>query len=1607
MTRAYRRRETKLLEQAEPNHIALLRGGRLTKIAGVVASYAPQLGAVASAPFRGLSVSGLSGLVLGGQASTAALAVAGALTYATAADASCVADPAPTANGVICEGVVTDTIAYAGPSGFSVETSDVTTFALVDDTADAVNIDAGGDIQVDDEYAGSVFQGANGIVLSTTGSDADIAVSIQGSIEGEDGVGLSATTDGDDSSIDVTLYGDVTAATDGVVISHNGDSVDDQVYMGIMGDVTGGDNGIVITGDSAIAVFTSSDGPIVGGPGDISDPAATDNTITGTAGRGINVTRVDGSGDVLIGAENVTGGTDGIVVSTTGSGVTAVRVNGNVSGQNGQGLQIDANTGNESATGVVFGTVTGSENGVVVTQDGDGGVGLFLQGDVTGTEGVGITVSNMGTGDAVGGPGGSGYTIEEGTIVSVGKYGPPDPSAEGTDVSGGTDGIVIHTANGPTAVLVSGDVTGQAGDGIRITTGPDMPSVGPVEESGVAVIVLGDVTGADGAGITVTNYGEDTGPIGGPVYGPGFIEEGTFIAVGPKYGYGGPSIAATAPGMPMPAPATSNVTGATDGIAVHTENGPTQIAVYGDVTGQDGDGIRVTTGLGGEDVTVGVYGATSGTENGVDVNNSGTGETRIETIGAVSGDTEDGIIARNTIAGGAMTIEAGSTVTGAERGIFADHEGSGALTIEAAGDVTGTAQEGINAQTTVQSDGLSIEVAGVTGETTGINAQHRGYGDLTITATGDVTGTSYTGIFADSGSLSTNMSITTQAVNGGGFGIEARHGGDGALTITANGAVTATGDDLGKYGDAIFARNGDGTTTTITTEAAVTGYYTGIYAAHDGDGDLTITANDAVTGTNSDGIYADVDSEGDITITAQGLVTAGDDGIGVYSEGESAITIQAASITADDDGVDVETDDEDAGDVSVTVSGPIIAGDNGIDIGIEDSDATSDVTVSVANITSVENGVHIDNEGEGNTEITVGGVILAGEDGVDLDSSSGSENSITLLSGASVTGGSDSAYHAIIDRNGDTTVALMDGSTLAGSISLGGGDDFLLIGDADITAGEFFDGGDDNFTDMTVEVAGTPEEGDILAFQADQTVAGANLRNWEFIAVGDDQTLTLTDNVLTLGRSDGLSGLYLFENATLALASGDTTITGNVISEGSIDLTNDGAGDSVVVTGDFETDGGVFALDVALGDSASPADTVTIQGDATGNGLVQITNTGGVGALTSGEGIGIITVDGTNDMVLVLDSDEFSVEGDPIVTASIFGYRLVQDADDNWALSSFDTSDERIFTPTAAAVESLPSILVDVAPMRGFRDRLGGRLGRLQNVVSQNAIDLNTSRDWSQTRAVATFAEVLGQRNTVTPDSTTAGTRSAKTNTYGLVAGVDAVLSDGQPGTLYGSFSVIGAKSSSDVVADLGSRSVDTDTFGVNVSASWVGNSGVYVEGQAQLTTGDTKITDNAGTTIGEGINSRTTSVSLEVGKTTELASGLSLTPQFQLMHSVQSVDSFVDNTGTTVRFDDVKQTTARLGIEARQGLETSGGSVTVFGLANVIHDLDAASRSVVSGIELDQVGAETRFELGFGLTSDIRDNVSLSGALRYETGIDGTGEDETIKANFGLRISF
>ena len=291
---------------------------------------------------------------------------------------------------------------------------------------------------------------------------------------------------------------------------------------------------------------------------------------------------------------------------------------------------------------------------------------------------------------------------------------------------------------------------------------------------------------------------------------------------------------------------------------------------------------------------------------------------------------------------GRINIGTGGTEThGNGHALHITNHGSGATTISASGHIVGvgTAGDGIRAigsGSSMAGSLLSISVATVAGGRAGIDAEHRG-GNVSIRATGSVTGGSGDGVRvheSGSGTAGASFDLSVAAVTGGRAGIDVEHRGGGDVSIRATGAVTGQGSG----GDGIRLRNFTGDSAVTISAASVIARGTGadadaISVEQKADGGVSITVTGTVSAVGGHGIFVDNDGGGDVAINADGsgasVSRSGShkkDAIRVENAGSGTVDVSVRHASAGSGYDAIAVDSEGRGDITVTIRGTVTSG---------------------------------------------------------------------------------------------------------------------------------------------------------------------------------------------------------------------------------------------------------------------------------------------------------------------------------------------------------------------------------------------------------------------------------------------------------------------------------------------------------------------------------------------------------------------------------------------------------------------------------------------------------------------------------------------------------
>ena len=658
---------------------------------------------------------------------------------------------------------------------------------------------------------------------------------------------VAVSGSGTDTGINVAGETDVNVASGtAFTLTQSGDGAVEFVQLGL---------GSVVRAQTGAISATNA------GEGNITIIAQRAINVSGT-GTGVYAKNSDAEGDLMtieVGSVTVADG-HGVHVVQDGSGTVDIDVGGAIAGAgtNRAAIRVEAGAGDEVSVTLESGAVVGAANRDAVVETGgtatltvESGATLHGNVDLGGGGSDELVMNGLATLDKLQGVetikvGASGSATIKGTV----NAGALEFTGAGGTLSVKDDAINTHSISGDLTgggtIVLDIDVLNETGD--KFTVGGDV--TGTTTIHAVAInrgtpirIEVFDITGEVASGSVFV-------PVGGARF---TVERGTgndakkfFLATPNDCAETGSGEYTCSGTVPVAFEQSLSASGTTD-LKVTLENVTTV-----DVDSGTAFSLTQTGGTGGITFTQSANGqSVSGTQSGIVASNSGGGEISINVNGSVTGTADDGISATNDASGGGITINAGS-VFGADSGIKAVESGSGAVSIVATGSVAGTAEEGIYANTGTSGGAITVTAAAVTGSVAGIRAIASGTGAVSVEATGAVVASGTDGVGIDAATSGGALTITAASVAGAATGIKVAAAGAGNVSISASGAVTGTGSD------GIFVDHDGSGATTITVSRTVTGSADDSNAAIRTDvsagGSVTVTLSSGAsvgTGTNN------------------------------------------------------------------------------------------------------------------------------------------------------------------------------------------------------------------------------------------------------------------------------------------------------------------------------------------------------------------------------------------------------------------------------------------------------------------------------------------------------------------------------------------------------------------------------------------------------------------------------------------------------------------------------------------------------------------------------------------------------------------------------------
>ncbi|WP_080413210.1 autotransporter outer membrane beta-barrel domain-containing protein [Burkholderia ubonensis] len=513
------------------------------------------------------------------------------------------------------------------------------------------------------------------------------------------------------------------------------------------------------------------------------------------------------------------------------------------------------------------------------------------------------------------------------------------------------------------------------------------------------------------------------------------------------------------------------------------------------------------------------------------------------------------------------------------------------------------------------------------------------------------------------------------------------------------------------------------------------------------------------------------------------------------------------------------------------------------------------------------------------------------------------------------------------------------------------------------------------------------------------------------------------------GAFSAMSGFAVAGGAMLDLNGFSQTVAG-VSNSGTVHFGTT-AGTTLTVTGDYAGNDGRLVMNTALGDSSSVTDLLHVQGSTSGNTGVQIVNAQGLGALTTGDGIKVIQVDGISGGTFTQSAQ---IEAGAYVYTLYKGGTGSNATNGNWYLrstlesqsssSEASTADDssstdhsgsapagdNLTTQDAPAIQSAPIAYRPGTVGYVMTPQLNANLGfSMLGTLHRRVGDVPGAAAPQNTGADGVWGRIEGQ----TLQADAISRFSADSRSMFVQFGKDWTFArDAAGGSTHAGVTLNFGSASADFsdrmrsIVGLGTATgtVETQTQGFGGYWTRYFTDGAYADSVIQFNHYHNRYGDITGNTAGQ--NGFGVAVSEELGKAFQVARlPVAFEPQIQLAYQYLNLKGFNDNvsaiSGTTTH-----ALRGRIGFRLlRSDMEnaTKSSALTPYFTANLLRDFISPGQTVVGGTPIDTTLSRTWLDVGLGFTVSYGKHGNLYASARYEHNLGGERR-RGVSGNMGVR---
>lgn len=438
-----------------------------------------------------------------------------------------------------------------------------------------------------------------------------------------------------------------------------------------------------------------------------------------------------------------------------------------------------------------------------------------------------------------------------------------------------------------------------------------------------------------------------------------------------------------------------------------------------------------------------------------------------------------------------------------------------------------------------------------------------------------------------------------------------------------------------------------------------------------------------------------------------------------------------------------------------------------------------------------------------------------------------------------------------------------------------------------------------------------------------------------------------------------------------------------------------------LTTNDYVGSGGIIGLNTVLGDDTSDSDMLIIDGGtASGTSGIVVTNIGGGGEQTTGDGIRVISaVNGGQ-------TDPGAFQLADRAAAGAYEYLLFRSGandEHDWFLRSHliePTGEIPTYRPEAPLYTPVP----DTARNLGLASlgTLHERVGEQMNVRAHPDHEDYFNGVW---------ARLIGESGS-SSWSGVLDVHANDTKLFGIQGGFDIYRAENEDGHrdhagIYASY--IGQRSRVEGFAlgvnnlAAGELTVSGPALGAYWTHYWP--EGTYLDTVVQANWFDVSARSDYNAklnTWGHGFTA-----SLEAGHPIDMGDGWQIEPQSQIIYQTVSVNSASDAFSSVAWHAD-DAVTGRLGARLQYTLVDHGKLWQPYAKVNLWHGFGGTDAIAMGGSPTLHSGfGQTSLEIGAGLTARLSETTSLYGHMDYRWSLGGAHHHSGLQGAVGLRVNW